>query len=308
MSLQSSFLDALKHRFIEVIGEREFGGSPSKTQAPYYLKNLADNLVVEMPEKHRREYEAGDGDELEKKMKSLRSSSAMTFNLLGADPVVIIENRFLPSGTYDVQFEYQLPTLSQNPRKANLDALLTTRDGMTEIYCEMKLAEWMLGKATNLRRPYLDMTNYLIPPESASAFVLVFRRLCSETGPEAERIPPKLRRYDAFQMLKHLLAIYSDCHMRKECGKRIPNRVYLANCVWEMTNPSVLGKYEDTYLSILSEERFQFGAFREVILPIYALFEKLDIVFSLVYISFSDFMHARELDGEHARRLQRYIV
>ncbi len=308
MSFQSTFMDALKLRYLEVIGDRCFGGSASKTQAPYYLKDLNDNLVIAMSSEHRERYSEGDGNELETKMRSLRSSSAMTFNLLGDTPVAITENPFLPSGEYQVTFEYQLPTLANNSKKANLDAFLISEEGKTEIYCEMKLAEWILGKASGLRYPYLDAANYLIPENAALKFVSAFGDLSTEARDTSNRIAPKLYRYDAFQMLKHLLAIYSNCYQRRISGESLPSHLHLVNCVWEMANPEKLGCYQGRYLSMLSEEHEQYEILRETVEPICMLFANLDICFTLEYIPFSDFLSCLSLHKEHARKLQRYIV
>ena len=49
----------------------------------FYLARLEDNLVRPLSARHRAEYARGSGGELEGKMNALRSSSAMTFNLLG---------------------------------------------------------------------------------------------------------------------------------------------------------------------------------------------------------------------------------
>ena len=56
-------MDALKDRFTEVVGEREFGGCDSKAQAPYYLKRLEDNLYEPMDAHHAAAYGRGSGKE-----------------------------------------------------------------------------------------------------------------------------------------------------------------------------------------------------------------------------------------------------
>lgn len=109
-------------------------------------------------------------------------------------------------------------------------------------------------------------------------------------------------------MLKHLLAIYSNCHSRKAAGEPVPQYLHMVNCVWEMTDPEKLGEYRDIYLALLSEEHSQYEQFREEILPLYDMFDELGTSFSLSYATFTDFMNALELDDDHAFKLQRYIV
>ena len=133
MSFQEALMDTLKTRFIASAGEREFGGVNSRTQAPYYLARLQDNLVAPMSQQHVDEYARGSGGELDGKMRALRSSSAMTFNLLGNGPVELNGAHGLPEGRYAVEFECQLPTLAGNQRPANLDARLESASGDTVI-------------------------------------------------------------------------------------------------------------------------------------------------------------------------------
>ena len=152
MSFQEAFMDTLKSRYVGTVGDREFGGTRSKAQAPYYLKRLEDNLVMPMSKQHVAEYGRGSGSELDGKMKALRSSSAMTFNLLGNGPVHLNGEYDLPAGTYAVEFEHQLPTLARNPRPANLDAKLECiRQELREHFAVL-----ILSTSTARRRPCLQ--------------------------------------------------------------------------------------------------------------------------------------------------------
>ncbi len=301
-------MDALKERFTAVNGERELNGTSSASQAPYYVMHLDDNLIHPMSEKHASEYSQGSGNELDSKMKSIRSSSAMTFNLLGNDNVSINDCGALPSGDYSITYEYQLPTLSNNPNPANLDALLVSSDGMTEIYCEMKMAEWILGKASGLRDAYLVATNYLVPEKAASTFVSIFDDLCSGEAQCGGRLAPRLHRYDAFQMLKHALAIYSNCYARKSAKSQLPESIWLVNCVWEMSNPEKLAKYSERYLRQLGEEHSQYEAFTESASALTPLFADLGISFHIEYLSFADFMNCIAMSDDRKSSLERYIV
>ena len=308
ISFQEAFMDALKSRFVETVGDREFGGTRSKAQAPYYLMRLEDNLVMPMSEQHIAEYGRGSGGELDGKMKALRSSSAMTFNLLGNGPVHANGQNGLPAGTYAVEFEHQLPTLARNPRPANLDAKLESADGEVAIYCEMKLAEWILNKASGLRPQYLEIEGYMIPAEPACAFRDAFASLCAGGEDASGRLAPKLARYDAFQMLKHLLAIYTEAVRKARTSEPLPKRIILLNCVWEIVHPEALGRYEAKYRELEAEEHAQYREFAEVAHPLSALFAEIGIDFSIRYLSFAEMRNSLDLEPSHQRALDRYII
>ena len=308
MSFQEEFMETLKRRYVETVGEREFGGTRSKTQAPYYLKRVEDNLVMPMSEQHVAEYAHGSGGELEGKMKSLRSSSAMTFNLLGNGPVKATGAHGLPAETYSVEFEHQLPTLEGNPHPANLDAKLESENGETVIYCEMKLAEWILNKAGGLRAQYLEAEDYLIPTGSAAAFREVFAALCDDGESGSATRKPKLDRYDAFQMLKHTLAIYTEMHRKTQAGEPSPKQVMLLNCVWEMSNPETLGRYEAKYRALEAEERAQFREFEGAVEPVAKLFVEMGVEFAVRYLSFAKMRDSVDLEAFHRQALERYVV
>ncbi|MDO4537439.1 MAG: hypothetical protein Q4B54_04700 [Coriobacteriales bacterium] len=261
-----------------------------------------------MSRQHALEYGRGSGGELEGKMRALRSSSAMTFNLLGNGPVTIAGGCGLPPGTYDVEFEHQLPTLAGNPRPANLDAKLEVPGGDAVIFCEMKLAEWILGKAGGLRAQYLGVGNYLVPEEPASQFCQVFASLCAGAEAAGGKLAPRLGRYDAFQMLKHLLAIYSEMHRRAGSGESLPKRCVLLNCVWEMEHPERLGRYEAKYRALEAEEHAQYLEFEKASRPLAGLFSGLGVDFSVAYLSFAQMMGCLELQPCHREALGRYVV
>ena len=301
-------MEAMKSRYIETAGGHEFGGVNSPSQAPYYLKRIEDNLVMPMDDKHVAEYGAGTGDELEGKMKSLRSSSAMTFNLLGNGPVRLNGANGLPAETYTVEYEHQLPTIKGNQNPANLDVKLESVGSETVVYCEMKLAEWVFHGASGLRSPYLDADNYLIPEPQAAAFIEIMESLCADEAGSSDRIKPKLGCYDAFQMMKHLLAIYSEFHRKAAAKEKLPERAMLLNCVWEMAHPEKLGRYEAKYRGREAEEHAQYEQFAKAVAPVVKLFAELGCEFTVRYITFAEMRDALELRSEHRKALERYIV
>lgn len=304
MDFQTALLETIKARLIEVQCNLEFGNGKGRTRKLYYLNNLDDNLFEPMSDVHKTEYSNGSGGELEWKMSSIRSSSAMTFNLLGNERVVI-ENGDL-AGEYDVEYEYQLPTLQNNPHPANLDAYL--RGAETDIFCEMKMLEWLNTPHHALRDAYRLGEGYFLTDEDMSKFTDLFQylaRICIRgKGRKSEWISDG--RYDSLQMAKHLLAIYNKVVLNPDYR---PKRIVLLNCVWEMTNPEKLGKYESKYLEMLDEEHGGFRKFREVALAAIApLFEAEGIQLDISYIAVPELIESMELDPEHERYLSRYIV
>ena len=304
MDYQTTLIEAVKARLLEVEEPLEFGNGDSRTRQLYYLKRLEDNLVVPMSESVRAMYEGGSGGELDWKMCSIRSSSAMTFNLLGNGPVRIASGKH--AGSYDLAYEYQLPTLRNNPHPANLDAYL--KGESEDVYCEMKMFEWLGTPHHALRPDYLETTHYLIPREDADRFVALFRKLACVLvmgkGRQSERLSDG--RYDSLQMAKHLLAIYGK--LANDPSYR-PEKVTLLNCVWEFSNPSVLGRYEAKYLEMQAEEHKGFERFAELAEEHVApLFEAKGIQLTVEYATASELMEAIEYENKHRSRLERYIV
>ncbi len=304
MDYQTTLHEAVKQRLLQVEGPLEFGNGQSRTRKLYYLKRLEDNLVVPMSESVRAMYEGGSGSELDWKMCSIRSSSAMTFNLLGNGPVEIVSGKH--AGTYDLAYEYQLPTLRNNPHPANLDAYL---QGCTQdIYCEMKMFEW-LGTPRHILRPdYLKTTHYLIPADDAECFIAMFRALACVSamgnGGQSERLSDG--RYDCLQMAKHLLAIYGK--VANDSAYR-PKAITLLNCVWEFANPSVLGRYEAKYRQMELEEHEGFERFAQLVAEHAApLFDAKGIALSVEYVTACDLMDVISYEKRHKAKLARYIV
>ena len=304
MDYQTTLLETVKSKLLEVEGPLEFGNGESRTRQLYYLKRLEDNLVVPMSESVRSMYESGSGNELDWKMCSIRSSSAMTFNLLGNGPVKIASGK--REGVYELAYEYQLPTLRNNPHPANLDAYLHGEG--EDVYCEMKMFEWLGTPHHALRPDYLETANYLLPREDAESFVALFRKLACVgvmgKGRKSERLSDG--RYDSLQMAKHLLAIYGRL-VNEEDYK--PKKVTLLNCVWELVNPDVLGRYEAKYLKVRDEEREGFARFAKLVAEHVApLFDARNVPLSVEYVSVPDLVKVVEYEKPHREKLARYLV
>ena len=306
MNYETRLLEAIKNKLVEV-AEREgkslqFGYGKGEMRERYYLKRLEDNLVVPMSNDVQCMYRKGSGKELGSKMHAIRSSSAMTFNLLGNESVEIKSGRH--AGKYDIEYECQLDTLDSNPHPANLDAYLKSKSKNEDIYCEMKMLEWLLSSDHKLRPAYLEAKNYLVPRKDADCFSRLFRNLIHKKGQSGELFSEG--RYDCLQMAKHLLAIYNKVATEPDYK---PKRVTLLNCVWEFTDPKVLEGYEGKYSKMLDEEHEGFKKFKELAIELVVpLFEAKGVQLSIEYITASELMKSIVYEEPIRRKLDRYIV
>lgn len=119
---------ALREKVTESILNHTFipEGKADETRRFYY-KNYEDNLYCPLGDVALDAYAKGSGAEIlptEKivkgkliqspaKMASIASSSAMTFNLLGNEPITIASGALIPHGIYDVEYEKQMCTVNQ---------------------------------------------------------------------------------------------------------------------------------------------------------------------------------------------------
>lgn len=262
------------------------------TQAAFYFKNLDDNLIELMGKDALKAYSDGSGNELEKKMKALRSSSAMTFNLFGNDNAKVRSGKFFDSGIYKVSFEMQLATIRRNPHKANIDAVLQSDTEV--IFCEMKMMEWILNKPGTLSASYLDKERYY-DQDSYDAF-----RECAEIISKRA-----LKQYDAFQMFKHTLAIYNYATANRG---NIPQKICLVNCVWELGEVNKLSdKAKNKYLEKLHLEHEEFAIFHASTAPIRKRFLELGFEFDIVYMNIADFISNFVKTDAELKYLGRYL-
>lgn len=291
--LKSGYLATVEKDDFEV---HDIGSSFSARQ--FYVARLEDNLIRSMDVRHIEEYRRGSGSELDDKMRALRSSSAMTFNLLGNGPVNVLWSDSRES--YEVSYEVQLPTRASG-LPANLDAMLVNKDHV--IACEMKMLEWLLGKPGVLKSAYRKRETYR-DERTANAFLNLADTLFDQNG------LPLLARYDAAQMFKHALALYNSCTEGRWPTQR---RVDLVNVVHEMgesalrqLSPLSRNHYEDALAEEHRGAQHFVEAASETLAP---LFETLGFAFTTVYAPVSDLISMLELDDATRSTLRtRYLL
>lgn len=304
-------LDLLKNKYTEVCGERKF--QCTSEMRNYYLDNLNDNLFRPMDETAFDAYGKGSGSEVDSgKMKALRSSSALTYNLFWNQMAELTNpgNSGLEAGTYKVEFEKQFRTLKKsvggNP--ANLDAFLVCGKTNEAIACEMKMMEWIFNKPGELKAKYLDEKNY-IDEETGKVFVYAAKELIrtedyEDTEAKKALYSPITSRYDAFQMFKHAVTCYTAIVLEEP---RKIEKLTLVNCAWTLSNPALLSeKSRERYLREERIELEEFEIFKTAMEPVKALFKAKGVDFDIKFFRFGEFLSLFEKTEEEIEYLKRY--
>ena len=302
-----------------------------------YFAEYQDNLFCKMSDEHKMQYENGGGGELSDKngspahMKSVLSSSAMTFNLLGNREIHAKEgNAFFAHGTYKIEYEKKFITVNtpggrQHP--ACLDAFLL--NDTNAIFCEMKMTEWMKPRGENdlLSSSYCENKYYYFDTEDGKETIKAFENFRESLFSKMTERKSKngykshlFKYYDAWQMYKHILGIYnmSSAVARSEAAKQEKDDVRLlpplktarlVNVIFEP--PEDAFSDEDVrkeYRELLEEEHEEFAIFKECFEKsgVKEAFKKdCGIDFSLELLTAAQFMDCFELN-DRTDYLQRY--
>ncbi len=299
----------------------------------FYYADYKDNLIHPMVEKHFREYNAADGGEMEAKgdrpakMASIASSSAMTFNLLGNEKIVMKQGQGFAAGTYDISYEKQMHTLNIGSNPANLDAFLANDAAGEAIFCEMKMLEW-LGKPGALKAAYLKESNYFCK-EAYEVFSAIAKALRSTEAPNKDDAYPSIfTQYDGWQMFKHTLAIYNaTAHNTKEAFNKAKTKnpiesmvgrfkkITLANVVLEMDAALISDeKLRVAYSEAVEREHREAAQFIDIMLTtkvnsvgLRELFKaNCGADFDICYKSVADFVAMFEKTADDRDYLKRY--
>ena len=291
----------------------------------FYYQDYRDNLFCALGDDARQAYEEGSGSETKPyiwkghgkevlcppKMASVASSSAMTFNLLGNGPATILADKKLPAGTYCVQYEKKMQTLNIGSGPANLDAFLSNTANKTAAFCEMKLLEW-LGEPGKLKDSYRNKEYYVVP-ESFESFLKVITAI----DKQQKTAPNLFKRYDAYQMFKHLLAIYN--HTSFAARDKIKGSIagtyqtiILANIVNEFPTERIEDlRTRKSYEKALKEERAGANEFIEIIREccIPEMFARdCGVELKVQYLSAKDFADSMDMSQAKRDYLKRYFT
>lgn len=315
-SFTKELLDLIKKRYIAVAGPKEFQNTTEARR--YNLESFEDNLYKPMSQSVYDAYGKGSGNEISSgKMNSVRSSSALTYNLFWRERATVSDSFFpkysmkITPGKYDVEFEKTYHTLKTtvSNRPAHLDAFLYNSDNSEAIAIEVKMTEWIFNKPGNLKAAYLDENSY-INKEAGKVFVSIARNLIGNTDydfdTESADYPSFTVRYDAFQMFKHTVACYTACVSEE---KRPVKKLTLLNIIWDLARSEELPSDESMriYDEIAATERFELDLFFRRMEPVKKLFEDIGVKFEFKAIKMSDIPVLFEYDDDELKYLKRYI-
>ena len=245
---------------------------------PYYLQDMGDNLIEPMYDRVRRSYQAGAGRELDKDMRALHSSAAMTYNLFGNGPAYLFDGEpyDIMRRAYTVTYEKQLTAL--NPiAKAHLDACLSRRGEL--ILFEMKMTEWLANSHDPLPASYLSSEKKY--PDWDLFVGLKMTRDLFHTEAGEKGYAPRAKHLDTAQLFKHVYAIYNALFYTGELP--LTEKVKLCLCVWTISNPSFVddpAQY-DLYATAEQELHEEFEAFRSRLSNLIGMMEDRGIRFDV---------------------------
>lgn len=303
-TLTKEMLDYLVKRYQEATGSTMvYDTTMNSEQGRYYFKLLEDNLIEPMSDDNVKQYKNGDGNELEEKMRAIRSSSALTYNLFGNNHIAMkVENSFFVPGLYEVVYEKQLKTIKRSPRKANLDAFLESEDSL--IFFEMKMTEWLFNKPGTISDNYLDKGHYF-DEESYEAFRHLIKGITNDSTTDYKAHYSSLKQYDGVQMFKHLLGVYNYLMMEDQYKHK---NVRLVNCVWELPDSKVLSEgckkvYDDKY----ALEKKEFEEFYQAAQPVIKLLQMKNIDFDILLVSVKDTIDSMDKTEPQRKFLDRYL-
>lgn len=271
-----------------------------------YYNSYSENLYEPMGVRHIKEYGDGSGGELNPsgktpaKMASIRSSSAMTFNLLGNDTIVMKENDIGHTpGSYWIEYEKKLDTIcnGRGKRPANLDALLVSENEDELIFCEMKMLEWFRKSTGSLKETYKDEKNYF-PGKETARFLKVIKMI-EDFGTSQGCF----EYYDVWQMFKHTLAIHN---YMAEKGWGNYRKITLVNVVFEPVSDVFEGKSKVIYEKQLASEHDGFRKFRLALEEGGLLRE--ETCFDVRYVSVKEFMSYFKITDDKRDYLRRYTL
>ena len=304
-----SFINAVlekERNILKQVGHEMTESNTDRNYPATYYNSYSENLYEPMGERHEKEYGGGAGGELNSsgkrpaKMASIRSSSAMTFNLLGNDTIIMKENKIGHTpGKYKIEYEKQLNTIcnGRNQRPANLDVLLVSENEDELIFCEMKMLEWFTKNTGRLKEAYKEAKNYFLGKETAQ-FLKAIEMI--EALGTSQRC---FEYYDVWQMYKHTLAIYN---YMTEKGWENYRKITLVNVVFEPISDVFEGESKVTYEKQVALEHEGFQKFFFALEEVGLLGGKT--CFDVQYVSTKEFMSYFKITDDKKDYLRRYTL
>lgn len=299
---EEDILRALKDKLLETksVTENDFFDENDRATSKciYYLRRFDKN--VHSSKNHCQDFKKGRGGELNENkrwrivpMASLRSSAALTWNIFGDGSTCRLKQDWnISAGDYN--FEYEWNKSETIPGHfANLDAYL--HSGNCHLFVEMKMLE-PLTKT----HPFESIEEYLNSDKCPKQFK---DAICDFRDDEP-------RFFDAFQMIKHLLAIYN-YFMKNKFKSR--QKVVLLNCHWEPSKDYISNHtysnrtipLDKTYEDFKNTAK-RFVAMQKGEIKIKSLFDGIGVDLELAFCNHRELIDV--VGKENDRYLKRYDI
>lgn len=300
-TLEIKLLDKLKYNLknVKKLTDEDFwkkNGNITTNKAEYYLKNYLQNINCDsMNMRHKKSYSDAQGGELRPNkwgvtpMAALRSSAALAYNIFGnKETCELVENPWgLIKGEYSLTYEWKEAETIKGHR-ANIDVHLSNEEFGSHMFVEMKMFE-PLAKS----HPFKSYERYITYGGIPEPIVRALE--------DFDKAPSEY--FDAFQMIKHLLALYNYFKSKNNAKK-----VVLVNCHWE---PKEFVDYENRNRNAISlkekYERYNECAKRFMENSAFVeLFEQINV--ELFLDACSHFELLKALGKERDEYLKRYEI
>ena len=271
----------------------------------YYFTDYRENLLDKMSNEVCKAFAKGSGNELQRKMAAVYSSSAMTFNIFGNGPVEVKKNTCGWSvGKYTLQYERQLPVLKRGG-KANLDAQLI--DGKEIIFFEMKMQEWLFYKPSRLVRAYLHDEARYYNREMFSVVKKLIKEIMNKSASDDKSYSCRYKHFDAFQIIKHIIGIYNGVAGKKDEFAKA-KKITLVVGDWTVPTSVVKDMQADLqkiYKDIELEMQKETADFQKRLSDIQAMFTAKNVSFSVEFRTVKEILSC--LGKEEDKAGKRYL-
>ena len=271
----------------------------------YYFTDYRENLLDKMSNEVCKAFAKGSGNELQRKMAAVYSSSAMTFNIFGNGPVEVKKNTCGWSvGKYTLQYERQLPVLKRGG-KANLDAQLI--DGKEIIFFEMKMQEWLFYKPSKLARAYLHDEARYYNREIFSVVKKLIKEIMNKSASDDKSYSCRYKHFDAFQIIKHIIGIYNGVAGKKDEFTKA-EKITLVVGYWTVSTSVVKDMPADLqkiYKDIELEMQKETADFQKRLSDIQAMFTAKNVSFSVEFRTVKEILSC--LGKEEDKAGKRYL-
>jgi len=319
LNFKTTLHDIIRERYCEKnqISNLATKKDYSTQMYPYYTRKLEDNLYEPLDPLHQNQYNKGLGGELREgksirkrpmKMKSIRSSSALAYNIFGNKLVEIKSNSFgLPAKVYKIAYEtpHRLIKSGNRTVSAWADVVLLSLDKEDCVIVESKMFEWLLDKPKSISEKYLLKENY-ISQDVGCLIMPTIKQLLSgkEIIKKGQKyFSPINDQYDGIQILLHIIGFLTEIELGKYKNVK---RVHIVNMIWTLNNTELLGTYSNKYKKLLEKEKKQSELFKKY------FDEHLSTIFTREYgivASFNAAEHFQMIDALNIKENQRnYLI